>query len=253
MNISPQLLVALLGTCVMVGGCGSTHPPPAPDSAAELSGDLPSETVVHEPLRAVGGRPQPTAASWHDEFSQLSASQQAFVQSVNARYFGSLVAADDKEAAWLARSGFPSARQVAEYAALTEDELAERAARGSNLDRLMYADRLADNISRLKAELAGDVATTEPLEFAKLTALRNAGHALRDRSNVFATYVYGQVDYRITESTGSIAGGMMMATQRGDRRTSMYAMEMERNRPVSVAVTMTIYQGMLRVERERPR
>jgi hypothetical protein len=183
-------------------------------------------------------------ADWSQRIAQYPASDRAYLDSVNKRYFSALERAGPNGI-----SGVPSDKEWLDASRLTDSELRQRSEAGRPVDRMLYADRALTHVQDelIMAALEGREINDSAVDHWKLVADTQSRMALRDSKTIFAVYLHGYADSVITKSANSAAAAMLVAGRLGDPGAKQLMADLERKHPeINIAVVQVLYEGMMR-------
>ncbi len=204
---------------------------PAPDSGsvpARATAD-PLWITVPVALRLPGLTSVQTAPSWEARVAALPPPDQAYLEEVRERYFGTLAFQDEAEQRELVRQGFPMPEEWLAARELPTSELERLADAGSVKARMFYIDRVSQEIGPRQARGDG-LDPSLPDERALLGRIGRASamtsELLRRSRSPFAAYVVGRFLSAMSHGNPPepFAASFLMADRLGHRR----AMELQK-------------------------
>ena len=126
-----HLLTTIALSCLLAGGCnaerdeiGAARAAPAPVPHKTTSNIRPGELKLPDRLRFSAVDRVRMAQSWDARLSTLTIAQQARLESLNVRYYGSLEFNSPEEQRKLIEAGFPMPEEWLAAEAMSDEELA---------------------------------------------------------------------------------------------------------------------------------
>ncbi|HOV96290.1 MAG TPA: hypothetical protein PK789_05915 [Thermomonas sp.] len=225
-----KIFFPLVMVMVLLPGCkqesDSTAAPIKQESvvkAAAVDGASAGNAKKEHTLSATyANDPRFKATSWDALLAALAPDERAYLDRLNAEYYGTLEYKDANELAMMKQLGMPLPEDFLAAAKLSDDELKKLADAGDPMAKLLYPNRLLDNAIRdinglnqaqqkSGEDLRADIALPVYMEVTK---------AMRSSKNPFAAYTDGRMNYAMSteHAPEDMAGAIFAAAARGDRR-----------------------------------
>lgn len=204
--------------------------------------------VVPVPQRLLPETGRIEAPQWKELIATLPADQAAYLESVNARYFGALAYDSPQMLKEMVALGFPTPDEWLRAREMTDQDLATLADRGNRKAQAFQLDRVLAQT----AEYA-TLRDKDPDAYAKSMGPRLAMRAnelapriqASDKS-AFAAYLLGHTYAALSQpaSPESAAAGMFLAVERGDRRAVNLLQRYQAKHPgMNIGVVMAAYSS----------
>lgn len=220
--------MAVLG--IALAGCGQANSPPprnaqAPSAAG--SATLPPTAQPATERVAALAKPSPRqkpAVSWDDTVARLPREKAEYLRGLQARYFGSLSFADEKERQYLETAGFPSIEAWLNARQMSDDELKALSDTGDGKAQAIYLDRLITRASDyLYLREVDDAAyRASPGYSYSLKAYELSTQVQFSHRSPFTGYLLGAMYSTLNypPSPETAAAGMLAAADAGDPRAA---------------------------------
>ena len=225
-----KIFFPLVMVMVLLPGCkqesDSTAAPIKQESvvkAAAVDGASAGNAKKEHTLSATyANDPRFKATSWDALLAALAPDERAYLDRLNAEYYGTLTYKDANELAMMKQLGMPLPEDFLAAAKLSDDELKKLADAGDPMAKLLYPNRLLDNAIR---DINGlnQVQRKEgedPRADIALPVFVDVGNATYSSTNPFAIYTNGRMWYELSTDHPPeyLAGAIFAAAARGDRR-----------------------------------
>ncbi|HQE08228.1 hypothetical protein [Thermomonas sp.] len=249
--LSPLALCALL----MVGCQGRAEGVVKPIKQTSAQYDA---TVAHSNMEgrksphaldaSYANDPRFKAETWDALLAALTPDERAYLDRLNAEYFGILAYNDAAELNMMRQLGMPLPQDFLAAAKLNDSELKAMADAGDPMAKLLYPNRQLD-----KAILAingldesklrnGD----DPRAAIALPVYVEISAVIRGSNNPFAIYMNGRMQYSLStdHSPEYLAGAIFAASAKGDRRATRIFNDFAQAHPgMNNTTIMQIFSG----------
>jgi hypothetical protein len=228
-----HLLTTIALSCLLASGCnaerdevGTARAAPAAHLDKAIRDIRPGELKLPDRLRFSAVDRVRVAQSWEERLSTLTVAQQARLESLNVRYYGSLEFDSPEEQRKLVEAGFPMPEEWLAAEEMSDGELATLAKAQNPKGALFYANRELDRFIETKQQLL-DAGAFNDLDKSvmhpKVEAMVYASNALALTRSPFAAYLYGSVNANMFGDPEYTAAAISVAWSLGDSRASDFA------------------------------
>ncbi len=185
------------------------------------------------------------AASWDARLATLPERDRAYLETINGRYYGALVFANEQEQRELIALGFPMPEEWLAARDTPDAELERLATGGNRKARMFHIDRVSERVAPVLT-VRGFENTPDDQElfrqFVGATAM--VANLLHDTRSPFVAYLAGRVvsSGTLGGQPEAIAASFQLARELGDPRADSFRDAFLDQHPgMDVATAMTAY------------
>ena len=242
---------------VGLAACTSKEPPASQSRKIpqSLTAELPAAVIravgqglwIEAPaaIRYAGQTSLEAAASWDARLATLPERDRAYLETINGRYYGALVFANEQEQRELIALGFPMPEEWLAARDTPDAELERQAIAGNQKARMFHTDRVSERVAPVLTvrgfeNTPGDQELFR--QFVDATAM--VANLLHDTRSPFAAYLAGRIvsSGTLGGQPEAIAASFQLARELGDPRADSFRDTFLDQHPgMDVATVMTAY------------